>query len=105
MAQIEINRAFGLTSRLSSIPEYHGWVEVLIDGEWETFDSTANVWVSRPLESMIEGVERQFRMLYSPSDDGTVGWNESRALRHMTPHWGIFYFSDHPVTKSEPFFP
>lgn len=47
----------------------HGWVEMRINGHWELFDATTAVWVSEPMETLLQGAAREFRAFYSPITD------------------------------------
>lgn len=98
MAQFEINQAFGLESRIVDIDGgWHGLVEVRIDGEWEIFDSTVNVWVNTSVESLLDGEPRQYRASYTPIADPNrpdaryhlnEGWNVPE-LRATLVYWGL----------------
>jgi hypothetical protein len=57
--QAEILDAFGITWRIMyHATAEHAWVEVPIDGEWEVFDPTVNVWIDRD-GNIISEVRRQ----------------------------------------------
>jgi hypothetical protein len=71
--QHEMNLALGLESRMLAFEDgSHGWTEVRVNGEWELFDSTTNVWVNRSMQEMLEGVERDYRMFYTPVLDAAA---------------------------------
>jgi hypothetical protein len=68
--QHEMNLALGLESRMLAFEDgSHGWTEVRVNGEWELFDSTTNVWVNHAVEQLVQGIERDYRMFYTPSLD------------------------------------
>lgn len=47
----------------------HGWIEVLIDGRWEVFDATTNLWIDRSGFELLAGHRRQYRAFYRPWSD------------------------------------
>ncbi len=106
--EAEILSAFGLTWRIIEIGGgTHAFVEVLVDGNWEVFDATTNVWIDTSGFEMERGAERQRRRFYTPLldlnpaiplDDGMrrVG----QELRVMIPGLGLFYFPKAPLFVS-----
>ena len=103
--QEEISRALGLTARyIGFTNSFHGWVEVQINGQWEIFDSTTNVWINQPMEALLRGVPRSYRMFYAPALDMSAPdiyrdhlrkWYNAPALRARLPYfgleWGLIY--------------
>lgn len=70
VAQGILNEVLGLTSRALLIDGGdHAFIEVLIDDNWEVFDSTVNLWVDRSLEAMLRGEPRAYRAFYTPVYD------------------------------------
>jgi hypothetical protein len=77
----------------------HAWVEVNIDGQWEIFDATTNIWINTDGYSLIAGQPREARLFYSPMNDVTRP--EARAhflegynmplLRWRMPQLGLRY--------------
>ncbi len=62
-----ISTALGLSWRNVAFEDgAHGWIEVLVDGQWEVFDSTSNLWLSKPAEVLLEGVARTYKAMYTP---------------------------------------
>lgn len=106
--QAQISDAMGLTWRIFTHDiAQHAWVEVKVDGQWEIFDSTVNVWISTDGYSLIEGKPRQWRAFYTPMNDITRldarmhlldGWNMPR-LRLWMPQLGLTY--NPPAPPSE----
>jgi len=47
----------------------HGWIEVEIDGRWEIFDATINVWLNKSAFELLKGRPRQYRFFYTPWAD------------------------------------
>lgn len=90
----------------------HGWIEAWIDDAWETFDATANVWLSGSGLELAKGGHRLYRRLYSPWDDperpetrycvraidepilGTPG-----SLRSMMPGLGLYFLTPQQLAK------
>ena len=101
--QWEISRALGLDARGVALPfGDHGWVEVKVNGAWETFDGTTNLWLSEPGERLTTGVPRLYRALYTPLLDpqrpdarayeGSAGdWTGVLKLRDDMMNLGISY--------------
>lgn len=97
-AQHEVNAALGLTDRQLSLDGgWHGLIEAEIDGVWEVFDSTTNVWISIGAADMAAGAARRYRALYSPLADAerpdarqhrAQGY-DAALLRALQPYWGI----------------
>jgi hypothetical protein len=100
IAQEDIVEAFGLTWRLVGLTSgWHGWIEVLVDGQWEVFDSTVNIWINRAGYELINGVTREYRYFYTPLLDIDrpdarfhldEGYNMHN-LRNWMPGLGLFY--------------
>lgn len=68
--QLLLNRQYGLTSRRMGFADgWHTWIEVEINGAFELFDSTSNVWISQPMSALLAGADRRYRMLYAPALD------------------------------------
>lgn len=77
-AQSQLYTEFGLTWRIVLVDGgWHGLIEVMIGDEYEIFDSTSNVWISQPVESLIRGDQRQYREFWTPVSDP----NESDVYR------------------------
>lgn len=100
IAQQAIVEELGLTWRLLSLTSgWHGWIEVLVDGQWEVFDSTVNIWISRSGLELVDGVLREYRYFYTPLldlDRPDARWHENEGynmhnLRHWMPGLGLFY--------------
>lgn len=45
---------------------WHGLIEAEIDGAWETFDATNNIWLSVSVGGLIGGLPREYRQFYAP---------------------------------------
>lgn len=101
-AQRAVYSALGL--RWRSVLVDNGWHEVVeaeIDGRYEVFDSTSAVWINQPVEGLLRGVERQYRMFYSPIMDASAddayrdhlqrGYSVPE-LRAGLPWWGLYVF-------------
>lgn len=56
-----ISERLGLNARLTSGTFGHAWLEVQIDGKWETFDASSNTWVSEGSEALASGAPRVYR--------------------------------------------
>ena len=68
--QAEILDAFGFPWRIMyHATAEHAWIEVPIDGVWELFDPTVNVWISTDGENLLNGQPRQNRAFYTPMND------------------------------------
>jgi len=68
-AQAQIGRALGLPVRVIEFVGEHAWVEVQIDDQWEIFDATTNVWLSRGVTDLLAGGAREYRTFYTPMLD------------------------------------
>jgi hypothetical protein len=100
IAQSEIAEALGLTWRMLELTSgWHGWIEILVDGEWEIFDSTVNVWISHSAFDLVKGAVREYRYFYTPLLDIdrpdarlhlAEGYNMVN-LRDWMPGLGLFY--------------
>lgn len=117
MFQAELVDGLGLEWRLINIGPTHGWLEVKIDGHWELFDATANVWVDAGIDQLIQGESRNYRRFYNMALDEatpagrhyatemqfthfkTIPGNQDLILFHggpaffrsLTPGLGIYY--------------
>lgn len=84
---------------------WHGLIEADIDGRWETFDATSNVWASVSVGGLVGGLPRSVRVFYTPVWDASAddvyrqhyvdsgGYYSVPDLRAGLPLWGI---SVHP---------
>ncbi len=69
-AQSQVYTALGLRWRNIVVDDgWHGLVEAEIDGRWETFDATNNLWLSVSVEELIAGAPRSWRTFYTPHTD------------------------------------
>lgn len=102
LAQATLYTGLGLQWRIVSVDGgWHGYAEVVVDGRYESFDATTNVWVSRSAGELIAGMRRQYRMFYTPILDAHAdgvwrvhmqdGW-DVLGLRRDLPQWGISVF-------------
>lgn len=101
LAAADIDQRLGLTWRAWELTSgWHGWIEIYVDDHWELFDSTVNVWISRPAEELMQGMERQYRAFYSPLTDVSrpdarihlsEGYN-MLDLRVKMPGLGLYFF-------------
>lgn len=74
--EARITRALGLETRIIEISGgTHAFVEVNVDGQWEVFDSTVNVWINRAGFELERGAERQYRTFYTPLLDESAEHN------------------------------
>jgi hypothetical protein len=98
-AQSHIVTALGVEWRSVEFVAEHAWIEVRVDGEWELFDATTNIWINRGIEALLAGEEREFREFYTPMLDVArpdarlhieEGYNMQR-LRQRMPLLGIQY--------------
>mgnify|MGYP005845717587 CR=1 FL=1 len=98
-AQSHIVTALGVEWRSVEFVAEHAWIEVRVDGEWELFDATTNVWINRGIEALLAGEEREHRGFYTPMLDAArpdarlhieEGYNMQR-LRQRMPLLGIQY--------------
>lgn len=97
--QAQIATALGLTYRVVEFVGEHAWLEVLVNGEWEVFDSTTNVWLSRNVMDLLAAEPREYRLFYTPMLDIdqidarehiALGYNMQR-LRSRMPAVGVSY--------------
>jgi hypothetical protein len=57
----------GLTARMGTISGgTHAFFEVQIDGQWELFDPTTNVWIDHSAVELMAGLSRTYRAFYTP---------------------------------------
>lgn len=77
---------------------WHGLNEVLVDGRWETFDPTNNLWLSVSVDELIKGMPRGWRTFYTPQTDlNAPAWYRERlmpnynmaAIRTSIRQWGL----------------
>lgn len=83
---------------------WHGLLQADIDGQWETFDSTSNVWLSVGVPELISGAARRYRAFYTPVWDASAdevyrqhytesgGYYSVPDLRAGLPVWGLRMF-------------
>ncbi len=100
VAQGHIAAALGLTWKMYELTSgWHGWIEILIDGQWEMFDATTNQWISRSALDLLLDVPREYRSFYTPLLDASrpdarlhlsEGYN-MELFRVMLPGLGLFY--------------
>lgn len=101
-AQSQVYDALGLVWRTVVVDGgWHGLNEVLIDGRYETFDATSNVWLSVSVEALLNGAPREYRTFYTPIFDAqadeayrahlATGHNVPE-LRAGLPLWGLRVF-------------
>lgn len=97
LAQREIAAALGVEYRSVEFVGEHAWLEVKVDGEWEIFDATTNIWISKGIEPLLAGEAREYRGFYTPMLDANrpdarlhieEGFNMQR-LRDRMPLLGI----------------
>lgn len=101
LAEADIAHKLGLTWRAWELSSgWHGWLEIYVDDHWELFDSTVNVWISRPALELVQGVDRAYREFYSPLTDASrpdarihlsEGYN-MLDLRAKMPGLGLYFF-------------
>lgn len=100
IAQAHIAGALGLTWRMWELTSgWHGWVEILVDGQWEMFDATTNQWISRAGVELLQQVPREYRSFYTPLLDSTrpdARWHLEEGynmidFRVKLPGLGLFY--------------
>ena len=99
-AQSHIADALGLTWQMYELTSgWHGWVEILVDGQWEIFDATTNQWISRSASELLQQVPREYRSFYTPLLDANrpdarlhlrEGYNMEQ-FRIDFPGLGLFY--------------
>lgn len=115
--QAELVEGLGLTWRIIGIGPLHIWLEVQIDGVWEIFDATSNIWLDAGIDELVNGETRNYRSFYSISLDAdmfqgriyaeelqsthfkTIPGNQNLVLFHggpaffrsLTPGLGIYY--------------
>lgn len=98
-ALAQIAQGFGLNTRtpvFELIP--HAWAEIEVDGHWELFDATVNVWVDHGADELLNGIHRRYRDFYTPLNDPSsepdVG---NLLLRQRIPGIGLFYIPPTPI--------
>jgi len=98
-AQMQIADALGLTWRTVEFVGEHAWLEIKVDGQWETFDATTNTWLSLGEDELMKGMARTYRQFYTPMLDinrpdarlhMAEGYDMQR-LRQWMPGVGITY--------------
>ncbi len=111
--------AFGLEYRRVIVSNgFHGWMEARIEGNWEVFDSTSNVWLDRSAFDLLDGGERRYRLFYTPWVDARhpearrilVEQGQDRTaepiygtpgtLRMKMPGLGIYFLTRQELEKS-----
>lgn len=101
-AQAQLYTALGLRWHNVIVDNgWHGLIEAEIDGAWEVFDSTSNVWVSVGVEQLLSGAVREYRAFYAPVEDRAApdvyrdhlqaGFSVPE-LRGGLPLWGLSVF-------------
>lgn len=115
MALGEIYSALGLHWRSWSVSNgSHALLDVDINGKWETFDATSNLWLSVAVDELVAGAPRSYRLFYTPSADINAeprylmeGKADAAAVIHLRraiPLWGIHFlqWSQDLIDSSEP---
>lgn len=100
LPQHHVADALGLTYRVVEFVDEHAFMEIYVDGHWELFDATTNVWISRPAVELQQGVVREYRMFYTPMLDidrpdarlHLAEGSDMPRLRRRMPLMGIEYF-------------
>jgi hypothetical protein len=65
-------QAMGFTARMGTISGgTHAFLEVRINGQWELFDPTTNIWIDHSAEELMAGIPRIYRAFYTPVLDIT----------------------------------
>lgn len=100
VVQHEILSAMNIPWRMIGLDNgWHGWIEVPVNDQWEVFDATVNVWISRSGYEMDAGMAREYRYFYTPLLDIdrpdarlhlSEGYNMHN-LRSWMPGMGLFY--------------
>ncbi len=89
LAQAHIADALGLTWRMFELTSgWHGWIEIMVDGQWEMFDATTNQWISRSGLELLQGVPREYRAFYTPLLDA----NRPDARLHLSEGYNMEQF-------------
>ena len=109
-AEARIADALGLTWRTVEFVGEHAWLEVQVDGQWEVFDATTNTWLSRGVDELMQGIERQYRQFYTPMLDinrpdarlHMVEGYDMQRLRQRMPTIGIVYMPPGELKISYP---
>jgi hypothetical protein len=100
VVQHQILDAMGIPWRQVGLDNgWHGWIEVPVNGTWEIFDATVNVWISRSGYELDAGVAREYRYFYTPlldidRPDARLHLGEGynmHNLRAWMPGLGLFY--------------
>jgi hypothetical protein len=100
IAQAHIAQALGLTWRMWELTSgWHGWVEILVDGQWEIFDATTNQWISRSGLELLAKEPREYRSFYTPlldidRQDARLHLHEGYNMEQFRidlPGLGLFY--------------
>lgn len=96
--QRDFSLALGLSARIAVISGgTHAWTEVLVDQQWEVFDGTTNVWISRSGTELLSGVDRDYRLFYLPELDRSRPDSRNSftlsllELRAQLPGLGLYY--------------
>jgi hypothetical protein len=118
IAQSKIADGLGLTWRMWELTSgWHGWIEILVDDQWEIFDATTNTWINRSGLELLERVPREYRTFYTPlldidQPDARLHLNEGYNMQRFRAEFvglGLYYnppgepfLSDRPDLWSEP---
>jgi hypothetical protein len=91
--QSRLMSAFGLNWRIVAILSgLHGWVEVKIDGRWEIFDATSNVWINQSSFELLKSEPRKYRKFYMPWTDADRP-DARQVIAGYEKHPGPFYYT------------
>lgn len=93
---VNIGEALGLDARAVLIDGgNHALTEFNINGTWEIFDASFNLWIDASVEELFAGVDRRYRTFYSPMTDPALLANSPLyeptwyKLRGDIPQWGL----------------
>lgn len=100
-AQIQIATALGLSWQTVEFPGDHTWLEILVDGQWEIFDATTNVWLNHGVQELMQGLPRQYRNFYSPVFD----INRPDARLHLAEGYNLPKLRDRMTTLGVAYMP
>lgn len=94
LAQSKIYTALGLWWNNVTVDDgWHGLIEAQIDGWWETFDATTNVWLTVSVGGLVNGVGRAYRNFYTPAWDMMASADDIYR-RHYDESGGYFSVAD-----------
>lgn len=85
--QAELVEGLGLTWRIIGIGPLHIWLEVQIDGTWEIFDATSNIWLDAGIDELVNGNSRNYRSFYSISLDADISGGRIYAEELQSTHF------------------